>query len=100
MSFMTREQTKVLLDQLEKDVLTFAHGAGNKHALREVESLCTQLIPPATGNGYALEKLAQIRIWSKILYSPRRHRKFPGGSQGVRITVLGKISSLRSALGL
>src|SRR4051794_38919374 len=58
-------------------------GSTSPHVLRTL-SMVTLQMKIAAGPGHVLEKLASLERCLTILYSPRKHRRIPGGIDQVR----------------
>jgi len=83
-----------ILNQIEKCLYDFDFGYSNPAAIKKIDGLLHSLSPEFQFYAYVKEKIVSIKSFAKILYSDRKHNKYPGGAERVRDFILGDCSRL------
>ena len=95
-------ETTDLVRQLVRELRrVFGEGAGESSSFppaREVESILQSMIMFCRPNECAREKITIIRKYAGVIFSTRKRGSIPGRPRGAKITVLGDIELLESAL--
>jgi hypothetical protein len=69
-------------------------GWANEKALREMLDACDSMEWACDEGDYIIEKIGDIRIAAKNLYSARKHKRFDDGTHGGVRVLRGQIASL------
>jgi hypothetical protein len=92
------ERVRKAGEAIQQTVESYTHGWANTEALREITRLADEALHASRHDGYIAEKVASIKSFASILYSPRKHQKYAQGTESgadrVKSTVYGYAHSL------
>jgi hypothetical protein len=86
------------LAEIERVLNEYTFGCPNEEAKRKIQASITTIRSSVSCEGYLEEKLGGIEERLDTLYSARKHEKFPGGANGLKIHMLSLCSRISDAL--
>lgn len=89
-----RGDAERLVKELRDGLNDYTHGWRNDQAIAHLTRICGGLRACYRDDDYALGKISEMERWIDILYSPRKHQRYPGGAQGVWGFIWGISSTL------
>ena len=82
---------------IEEILDEYTIGWANEEAKKKIEKILFDM-QHSTNYNYILEKLGSIQGWINILYSERKHSKYPGGADQVKGFILSDCCGIKSYL--
>ena len=91
---MNKQQARRSLERYEE--LSRGFGGVHAEALREAQGITAALRHGPIRDPYFLEKVASLEQWADVGFSARKHTKYRGGAEQVKVFVLSDLSTAQN----
>jgi hypothetical protein len=84
------------LQQIRDLISSDCGGRRNDARIAEVRRLLSYM--PADLTIYARGKCSSIQEWAEMYWSPRKHKRYTGGTRGLAVSIIGACDVVRREL--